>query len=893
MIPLKLHIKNFLSYGPNTQIIDFTQHRLICLSGKNGHGKSALLDAITWSLWGQARKVGATSKPDHGLLRLGEVEMTVSFDFHFGNNRYRVRRDFSKKYGKPHSHVEFGILQEDDYFVSLTEKTIRKTQEKIEQTLGLDYETFANSSFLRQGGANEFSKKSAKERKEVLSTILGLHHYDKARSFVLENIRSLNTEKQHLEKFLEHTHQELESLATIAQEEKCVANELEKCEQEERSIQQKRVAFQIERQKISEKQQEYKLLSTTIEQQAVQERKQREQLTTIVNQWKNTHKLILALPDQAALETHEKRLNQKIKELQETLNETLILKEKFLQKREQQGHIEATLEKDFLAEENIQKISYERVFAEKEAIVKNRHTHLQKKNELSEQHKKLCAVLTELRKTLPPELLISDHAEQLRIFEHHKMLYQRWIEQGNWVNNELKELEKKKSLSQNTHNPSCPLCEQNLSQARKRFLHKKFNERIEQLTHRFNRLKNGILQLKTFLHDHHAYLKKVQELEQLITQETELNKQKQLIQNEIEALKKKETLLDDSLKQTKKELETLALKHKTLRESNKDLTILKKEIAELEKALLGKQYDGHLHKKLAQELADTQNQLKQYSEFPQHKARQQERQTIVHSLCTSLKQLGQQQKDSLLRIKRYTNLEKEVGALQKEERGIEERSLELAQHKEKLLQKKGNLEAQAQKRDELKKLLETYEKKIRNYATELQDLQHIAIALGKDGIQALLIEDAIPEIEQEANDLLARLTDNQASISIESLRDLKKGGTRETLDINISDPNGIRPYELFSGGEAFRIDFALRIAISKLLARRAGTSLQTLIIDEGFGSQDDEGLSRIMDALYTVQDDFEKVIIVSHLATMKEQFPVHYYIHKNPNGSTVTVIEQG
>ena len=57
-------------------------------------------------------------------------------------------------------------------------------------------------------------------------------------------------------------------------------------------------------------------------------------------------------------------------------------------------------------------------------------------------------------------------------------------------------------------------------------------------------------------------------------------------------------------------------------------------------------------------------------------------------------------------------------------------------------------------------------------------------------------------------------------------------------------------HELFSGGEAFRIDFALRIAISKLLARRAGTALQTLIIDEGFGSQDEEGLAHIMEALY-------------------------------------------
>jgi DNA repair protein SbcC/Rad50 len=165
--------------------------------------------------------------------------------------------------------------------------------------------------------------------------------------------------------------------------------------------------------------------------------------------------------------------------------------------------------------------------------------------------------------------------------------------------------------------------------------------------------------------------------------------------------------------------------------------------------------------------------------------------------------------------------------------------------------------------------------------------------LSKDGIQALLIEDAIPEIENEANELLSKLTDNQSQIFIESLRDLKKGGTKETLDIKISDGAGIRPYEMFSGGEAFRIDFALRIAISKLLARRAGTSLQTLIIDEGFGSQDEDGIALIMDSIYKIQEDFAKVIIVSHLPLMKDNFPVHFVVEKLSSGSTIKVIEQG
>src|ERR1700730_2887952 len=100
MIPLKLQLKNFLSYGPDIQTIDFTDYPLICLSGKNGHGKSALLDAITWALWGQARKVTGNAKADQGLLRLGENQMMVVFDFALGDVTYRVRREFFMTYGK-------------------------------------------------------------------------------------------------------------------------------------------------------------------------------------------------------------------------------------------------------------------------------------------------------------------------------------------------------------------------------------------------------------------------------------------------------------------------------------------------------------------------------------------------------------------------------------------------------------------------------------------------------------------------------------------------------------------------------------------------------------------------------------------------------------------------
>ena len=181
---------------------------------------------------------------------------------------------------------------------------------------------------------------------------------------------------------------------------------------------------------------------------------------------------------------------------------------------------------------------------------------------------------------------------------------------------------------------------------------------------------------------------------------------------------------------------------------------------------------------------------------------------------------------------------------------------------------------------------------LREAVTKEQKIyEELALAFGKKGIQAMLIENALPELEEEANSLLSRMTDNRMSVRIESQRALKsKEGEAETLDINIGDELGTRRYEMYSGGEAFRIDFALRIALSKLLARRAGAPLPTLIIDEGFGSQDANGRERLVEAINSIQDDFEKILVITHIDEMKESFPVRIEVTKGADGSKIQVI---
>src|SRR5664279_2142670 len=132
MIPIRLKLSGFLSYRDPVEV-DFTSFALACISGANGAGKSSLLDAITWALFGQARK------RDETLIHTAADAAEVTLTFGYESNFYRVQRILPR--GKS-SLLEFQILDGGNGLRSsvlgqgawrpLTEHSIRETQARIE-----------------------------------------------------------------------------------------------------------------------------------------------------------------------------------------------------------------------------------------------------------------------------------------------------------------------------------------------------------------------------------------------------------------------------------------------------------------------------------------------------------------------------------------------------------------------------------------------------------------------------------------------------------------------------------------------------------------------------------------------------------------------------------------
>ena len=229
MIPVKLTMRNFMCYRDNVAPLHFDGLHLACLSGDNGNGKSAIIDAMTWALWGKTR-----AGSDDDLIHAGQPDMEVEFEFRIGEQLYRIIRKRArprKAGGAGQSALEFQAATEDG-FRAITGDTMTRTQQEIIGRLHMDYDTFVNSAYLRQGHADEFTIKRPAERKEVLADILGLSRYDELEERAREMARQQEAERAQLESAIGDIGEELANKADYEAELARAQEELAKIEAE-------------------------------------------------------------------------------------------------------------------------------------------------------------------------------------------------------------------------------------------------------------------------------------------------------------------------------------------------------------------------------------------------------------------------------------------------------------------------------------------------------------------------------------------------------------------------------------------------------------------------------------------------------------------------------------
>ncbi|PSQ84615.1 MAG: SMC family ATPase, partial [Bacteroidetes bacterium QS_1_65_9] len=342
MIPVRLELQNFLSYGTEAPPLEFDHFDVACLSGGNGEGKSALLDAMTWAVWGEARKSSGRRKPDEELIRIGTRHMKAAFTFDLEGTRYRVVRSFSRsETGKTtSSDLEFQLKDaEGDSYRPLTGSTQRETQARIDDTLGLDYDTFINSAFLLQGRSDEFTQKSPSQRKEILTRILNLSKYEALEDKARDHWRAAKERQTRAEAEVDRLDAALEEVPVWKEECETVRAKIESQQETVADLREQETALTQERAELDAKEREAESLRASIE--SIEERiaTHAEEVEALNERIKEAEAL---LDDRADIETAYEEYQKLVAErdaLEETreqhraLNERLDEKTTTLQKR--------------------------------------------------------------------------------------------------------------------------------------------------------------------------------------------------------------------------------------------------------------------------------------------------------------------------------------------------------------------------------------------------------------------------------------------------------------------------------------------------------------------------------------------------------------------------------
>ena len=276
----------------------------------------------------------------------------------------------------------------------------------------------------------------------------------------------------------------------------------------------------------------------------------------------------------------------------------------------------------------------------------------------------------------------------------------------------------------------------------------------------------------------------------------------------------------------------------------------------------------------------------QHAQQQQPQLRQQ-----LANLTQERQQLTQQQAALTAQHQELTTQLQNCPDVQTDIQHMQQRQRDRQQQREQLLSQLGAQRQQLAYFEQLQTQLTQQQQELHQARRSHRVHQELATAFGRNGLQAMLIEHLLPQLEAETNHILGRLSAHQLHVQFITQRAgrSRQGKLIDTLDIVIADAQGTRPYETYSGGEAFRVNFAIRLALARLLAQRSGTPLRTLIIDEGFGTQDREGCDRLVGAINAIAADFACILAVTHIPHFREAFETRIDVYKTPEGSQLTL----
>ena len=154
------------------------------------------------------------------------------------------------------------------------------------------------------------------------------------------------------------------------------------------------------------------------------------------------------------------------------------------------------------------------------------------------------------------------------------------------------------------------------------------------------------------------------------------------------------------------------------------------------------------------------------------------------------------------------------------------------------------------------------ESQIKEITTEISKISVLSTAFSNNGIPQLIINSALPQLQDILNILTKYIS--KYSIQISTQEELKSGSIKETIGFIIDDGIKKRDVKYFSGGEKKLLKSLIRLSLSIFQTQRTNRNYKILFMDEAFDSLDKNNALRLLKILYNLSNRFNQIFIVSH-----------------------------
>lgn len=934
MRPIKLHIEGFNSFRDHTEV-DFTSLDLFVITGPTGAGKTSLIDAIIFALYGRTPRIGEKSISE--LISQGNERVRVLLQFKAGDKQYQIVRTL-KRGGS--TKVQLEVQNADGATWEPLSNKVAEVRSTIEQIIGLDFEGFIKSVVLPQGEFDQFLRGDRQERRHIISELLNLSIYvemgQRARqkaeagereAFLIEqhladayqdvtedkkkvlssDLKGFRRESQRLSaelkilrelqpiasllKHLRKSHTDLSRDAEVAAKDLRLAKEATTSAEaeigrHERTIKEIEEAL---RSAAYDQSLHHKLLTT------IPLAEQRESLLASIDS--DQKQRTQSIGESDTLRPKVSKAHKEAQEAKSALDaadkSVSDANDAYKSAKKQHGSIEAV----GLAREEL--VRLEEMNSEQQELRKNLR-EAESERELTKGRLETC--LEEEKAARHAWKEAREHLEQLQ--QLHA----------------IDELRKKLKKGE-----PCTVCEQVVLKVPKTGDHPALNrareavekthaavERLhdatEKLANRQESLPSEIQDLKKRLTKVENSVDSIRAKLQKIVGKSELSG----ASRELDRIERKLVALDDALELAKQKHERAAKQYQdgqtAFAKLERSLALCDQKLSSLEETLSQKQ----------ETLAALNNKLKGSYDLPflrkqlsaQEKAKKAQDECEKNKNATEQQRIAAEKRAAVARAdassqqKRNSDLNKQIAKI--------EEQIDTAQNK---IRKQIDLPKACdepteveQRRSSLERDAQEVSAKIAVNESEIQRIQKALleveakrqqvnairekVLLYKELGMALRADQFIRFIEEEA---LQRLADGGSGhlLQLSSGRYSFSTSGDEFFAIDHWNADEPRSVNTLSGGESFLASLALALALADTLAEFASErehfSLDSLFLDEGFSTLDPETLDVAVQGIESLAGGDRLIGVISHISELAERFPVHIEVKKAIAGSTLHI----